>query len=74
MHLGYYFKSTVCFGGMRIMKEVSEITTESIVWMTQNTPLEDRPQIFTDNTVSSCRIVNIYKKSEYVRVELTLRV
>lgn len=74
MYLGYYYKSTVCFGGLRIMKEVSEITAESVVWMTQETPLEDKPQIITGKGLSSCGIVNLCKKSEYVRAEMTLRV
>lgn len=56
------------------MKEVSEMATKSIGWMTQNTPLEDKSPMITDTALSFWGIVNLYKKSEYMRVEVNLRV
>lgn len=74
MSLYYYYKSTVCFWGLGIMKEMSEITTENIGWMTQKAPWEGKPQIITDPAPSSWKTANLCKTSEYDRIEATLRV
>lgn len=74
MSLYYYCKSTVYFWGLGIMKEMSEITTENMGWMTQKAPWEGKPQIITDPAPSSRKTANLCKKSEYVRIKATLRV